>query len=412
MYIERNIEKQLIKKYLKAPEIVAVVGPRQCGKTTMIKHLLEGVKNKTTLSFDNQEDKQMFEKEPDDFANKYIKKKGILFIDEFHYAKNGGKTLKYIFDTYDKPKIIISGSSVSDLTVQAIKYLVGRILVVNLYPFDFREFLKAKDSSMVKFYDKYRKKLDFKKNIDLSIFDKVIHKKFTRYYEEYLLFGGYPRVVLEKDKEFKKEILKDIYNTYFLREVRDILGLIDDYKLGNLIKALALQICSLVDYDDLGQISGFNFKTLKKYLNFLEKTYICCLIRPFFKNKRVEIVKNPKVYFIDTGMRNSIVNDFRKLADRTDKGSLAENGLASQFLKQKINFNFWRDKNKNEIDFVLSFGDGKIAALESKSYLKNLSLTGIKTFQNLYPKVNFYWATLKVNKKIQDRNMILPSYLL
>ena len=88
--------------------------------------------------------------------------------------------------------------------------------------------------------------------------------------------------------------------------------------------------------------------------------------KAFFKNKRTEIVKNPKVYFIDTGIRNTVINDFRSLADRTDKGSILENGLAMQFIKQETTFNFWRDKKKNEVDFVLSLGNGKISAVESK----------------------------------------------
>lgn len=413
MYIQRNIEEKIIKKYLKAPEITAIIGPRQSGKTTMIKHLLKGAKKKVMLSFDKQEDKQMFENYPDDFASNYIKKGSILFIDEFHHAKKGGQILKYLYDTYNKPKIIISGSSGIDLTVKAVKHLVGRIFIVNLYPFDFLEFLRAKDENIINLYSEYRKIIDskFKEKSNSSIFRKIIHKKFLRYYEEYLLFGGYPRVVLEKDKEIKKQILANIYNTYFLREIKDILGLIDDYKLSNLIKALALQIGNLIDYDELGRVSGFDFKTLKKYLNFLEKTYICHLVRPFFKNKRIEIVKNPEIYFIDTGMRNFIVKDFRKLNERTDKGFLLENGLVSQFIKHGIEFNFWRDKNKKEIDFVLSFGDKKTIALESKSYLQNLNLPGLRTFRKLYPDVRMCWSCLDISKTLENKRQIFPVYL-
>ncbi|MBU4030853.1 ATP-binding protein [Patescibacteria group bacterium] len=412
MYIKRNIEKKFKKYFLNAPEIIAVVGPRQSGKTTLVKHLLESRKKKVMLSFDNQEDRQMFENNPDDFAGVYIKKGSVLFIDEFHYAKNGGKILKYIYDAYDHPKIIISGSSGIDLTIKAVKYLVGRVFIINLYPFDFREFLRSKDVSILKLYDKYKKSFNFAEGQDLSIFGKEIYKKFLRYYEEYILFGGYPRVVLEKNKEVKKQILKDIYNTYFLREVKDILGLIDDYKLSNLIKALSLQVGNLIDYEELGQSSGFDFKTLKKYLNFLEKTYICRFMRPFFKNKRIEVVKNPKVYFIDMGMRNLIANDFRAVNERTDGGALLENGLASQFIKQEIDVNFWRDKNKNEIDFVLSLGNGKLVALESKLNLKKLSMKGIKTFQKLYPKSHFYWTTLSIGEKIPDKTNVIPCCFL
>lgn len=410
MYIKRDIEIGF-EKYLKAPEIIAIIGPRQSGKTTFVKHILEKKKNITIVSFDGQTDRKLFEESPDDFATKNIKKNGILFIDEFHYAKDGGKILKYIFDTYDKPKIIISGSSGIDITVKAIKYLVGRILIFNLYPFNFQEFLRVKDKGALNLYSKYRQKFSFKKSQGLSLAETETHKLLMKYFEEYLLFGGYPRVVLEKNIESKEKILQDIYSTYFLREVKDILGLIDDYKLSSLIKALSLQIGNLIEYNDLSRISGFSFSTLKKYLNFLEKTYICRFVRPFYKNKRIEIVKNPKVYFVDTGIRNIIINDFKKLKERTDKGSLLENGIVSQFIKQDVDFNFWRDKNKNEIDFVLNLKNRKTVAIESKTYLKETKLPGLSVFKELYPEIDFYWSFAETNEKVEKKGRVYPCYL-
>lgn len=393
MYIKRNLEDKIIR-YLETPEILAVVGPRQCGKTTMLKQIMGTLTDAVSVSFDDQSVLGLFEKDPDNFIAAYVKSKKYLFIDEFQYAKHGGKILKYIFDT-QKIKIIISGSSVADLTIHAIKYLVGRVLVVNLYPFDFREFLSYKDPAYLKLFDEYKSKfkLDEEKAFEISA---PVHEKLIKYYEEYLTFGGYPRVALEENTETKKEILKNIYNTYFLREVRDVLGLIDDYKLGVFIKGLALQTGSLIEYNELSNLTGYSYSSVKKYLNFLEKTYVCRLIRPFFKNKRTEIVKNPKVYFIDTGIRNTVINDFRGISDRTDKGALLENGLAVQFIKRGIDFNFWRDKKKNEIDFVLSLGNGKIATVESKTSLKEDDRGSAEIFKNNYPESNVlfsYWNT-------------------
>jgi len=308
----------------------------------------------------------------------------------------GGKILKYIFDT-QKIKIIISGSSVADLTIHAIKYLVGRVLVVNLYPFDFREFLSYKDIAYLKIYDECRNKFSLSEEKPLEI-GVPAREKLLKYYEEYLTFGGYPRVAIEENIETKKELLKNIYNTYFLREVRDILGLIDDYKLGVFIKGLALQTGNLIEYNELSNLTGYSYSSVKKYLNFLEKTYICKLVRPFFKNKRTEIVKNPKVYFIDTGIRNTVINDFRGLGDRIDKGSLLENGLAMQFIKQGIDFNFWRDKKKHEVDFVLSLGNGKISAIESKTSLRGVARKIPETFKKNYPEAKIlfsYWNASK-----------------
>ena len=132
----------------------------------------------------------------------------------------------------------------------------------------------------MKLYNEYKNKLklDEEKFLEISA---PAHEKLLKYYEEYLVFGGYPRVVLEENTETKKEILKNIYNTYFLREVRDVLGLIDDYKLGVFIKGLALQTGNLIEYNELSNLTGYSYSSVKKYLNFLEKTYICKLVRPF-----------------------------------------------------------------------------------------------------------------------------------
>jgi len=395
MYIKRNLEDKIIK-YLEMPEIIAVVGSRQCGKTTMLKQIMSSLTDAVSVSFDDQNILGLFEKSPDDFITAYVKGRKYLFIDEFQYAKHGGKILKYIFDT-QKIKIIISGSSVADLTIHAIKYLVGRVLVVNLYPFDFREFLSYKDIAYLKIYDECRNKFSLSEEKPLEI-GVPAREKLLKYYEEYLTFGGYPRVAIEENIETKKELLKNIYNTYFLREVRDILGLIDDYKLGVFIKGLALQTGNLIEYNELSNLTGYSYSSVKKYLNFLEKTYICKLVRPFFKNKRTEIVKNPKVYFIDTGIRNTVINDFRGLGDRIDKGSLLENGLVTQFIKQGIDFNFWRDKKKHEVDFVLSLGNGKISAIESKTSLRGVARKIPETFKKNYPEAKIlfsYWNASK-----------------
>ncbi len=408
MYIKRDLEDTILR-YLVAPEIIAIVGARRCGKTTLVRHIFSGLKNAAAISFDDRSALELFENSPDDFIVAYIKGNKYLFIDEFQYAKNGGKILKYIYDS-QKIKIVISGSSAPDLTIKAIKYLVGRVFVLNLYPFNFREFLRAKDANYLKIYEKYKSEFDLKNPKTVKIPDAV-HKKLSRYFEEYILFGGYPRVVIEENRDSKKEILKNIYNTYFLREVRDILGLIDDYKLSKLVKGLALQIGGLTDYGDLTRLSGYSYPSLKKYLNFLEKTFICVFVRPFFKNKRVEIVKNPKVYFFDTGLRNATIDDFRKLEDRPDTGALLENGLAMQFIKNGMEFNFWRDKRKNELDFVIPLGDRKFAAVESKKYLKSLRLPAENHFRKLYPDIDIYLSYKDIDKDLAGSKTAYPIYL-
>lgn len=397
MYIKRKLE-QTILRYVSKPEIIAIVGPRQSGKTTLLKSIAEKLDNSTFISFDDIETLQMFENHLDDFINLYVRGREFLFIDEFQYSRQGGKILKRLYDSH-KIKIFLSGSSNIDLTVQAVKYLVGRIFVFNLYPFDFAEFLSYKNADYLRFLPKGL-------GTPLEEAGPQIHASLNKYYEEYLIFGGYPRVVLADDFEEKKEVLKNIYNTYFLREVKDILGLVDDFKLNKLIQALALQIGNLVDYHELSLVSEFSHVSVKKYLNFLEKTFICGLIRPYFKNRRVEIVKNPKAYFFDTGLRNAIIADFRPLNLRPEAGVLLENGVFQQLIKKGIAINYWRDKQKREVDFVISLEDGKKAAIEvKKNWAKSLFPDGLKFFSKLHPEVEIVRASFEKKEKDKEANL-------
>jgi len=374
MYYKRKLENTILE-YLDKKEILAIVGPRQSGKTTLLKKIQIGLKNSVFLNFEDKEVLELFETDIKNFAKKYFNNYKYIFIDEFQHSKNGGKNLKYLYDFYDKNKIIISGSSAIDLTIYAIKFLVGRIFVFNLYQLDFEEFLNFKQQDLLSVYLDYKKDLDLKYGkINFLNISTTLNNQFNKILEEFLLWGGYPRVVLAKDEKEKRIILKNIYNTYFLRDIRDTLGLIDDFKLAKLIKALAIQAGQLVEYNELGQISGYDYLTLKKYLNILEKTFICMPLAPFFQNKRKEIVKNPKFYFFDTGIRNYIVNDFKNLSDRADASSLYENFVFNQLTKQEIIINFWRTKAGAEVDFILEINAEKVP-LEIKSNLKKAVLT-------------------------------------
>ena len=405
MYIKRKIEDQILK-YLHTPEILAIVGPRQCGKTTTLKQVYQNLPNAVFLNFEDQETLSMFENNIKQFAQTYVVGKKYVIIDEFQYARNGGKLLKYLYDMH-KTKIIISGSSIIDLTVKAIKFLVGRIFVFNMFPFDFFEFLLYRDSNFAGLYKKM--KINLKKRATQNL-GKEQMDIFRNYYEEYVIWGGYPRVILAKSRDEKIEVLKNIYNTYFLRDVKSVLGLIDDYKLGKLIKALSLQIGNMVEYNELAQISELSFLTIKKYLNFLSKTYINELIKPFYQNKRKEIVKNQKIYFYDTGLRNFIVNDFRYLNERLDSGSLLENSFWVQLIKNGNNAQYWRDKNKNEVDFIINLGENKTAAFEIKYHqkkCKKFPAAFIKEYKNIIT----YCVYLKSDKaEIIKNQLFLPLF--
>lgn len=167
------------------------------------------------------------------------------------------------------------------------------------------------------------------------------------------------------------------------------MGLIDDFRLARLVQALALQIGNLIEYKELSQISGMSFLTVKKYCNFLTKTFVCQFVKPFKTNKRSQLVKNPKVFFMDSGLRNYIVNDFRGLDGRTDDGSLLENTVASQISKQGLEPNYWRTKKGHEMDFVVDLPGREKIAMEVKKTFRpeDINSKSSREFQKLYPEI-------------------------
>lgn len=339
-YIHRELEAT-IKKYLPLPEILAIVGPRRSGKTTLLHHLSRFWKSYTMVTFENQVILDLFDLHIDVFAERYLKPYDCLIIDELQHARRGGKNLKYLFDVYPEKKIIISGSSSPDLTIKALRYLTGRCLVFTLLPLTFTEFLSTKPPHPTP-------------------------EEQKAYAAEYMTFGGYPEVALQPDIEIKKTLLQNIYSLFFSREVKDFTALADDYKLKNLVKALSLSTANLIEYRKLSQISGFDYLSLKRYLNFLYKTYIVFPVIPFFRNRRTELVKNPKIYFYDLGLRNSLIDTFQPLMLRTDKGTLIENFIAISLGGRGGDLRFWRTKNKAEVDFVWE-KEGIFSATEVKA---------------------------------------------
>lgn len=414
MYIQRKIELE-IKKYLKTREVLALIGPRQSGKTTVLKKIFQevGPCNSTDkssfISFEDIDALSLFDTDIKNFAETYIKGNKYLFIDEFQYAKNGGKNLKYLFDTFET-KIIISGSSAVDLTVQAIKYLVGRVFILEMHPFDFEEFLLAKDKNYFQLY--LDNKIDMRTIGSTSKNNLAIDqmKIFQRYFNEYTIWGGYPRVVLSKTREEKKMVLKNIYNTYFLREVKTLMDIADDYQLEKIITMLGLQIGNLVEYVNFSNELGISFETIKKYVNFLEKTYICKLVKPFYKNKRKEIVKIPKVFFFDTGLRNVAINDFRLLNKRTDAGELLENAVWMQLNRQGLKTRYWRDKNQNEVDLILDLAEQKMIAIEVKKNLRQCKKFP-KAFIKEHRESKNFCAFLELKKETKENNNVFIPML-
>lgn len=365
MYVHREIEKE-IKPFLERREILAIVGPRQVGKTTLLQRLfaeLKKTKRVEFLTFEKKSDLALFEN-IEDFKD-YYKEFQVLIIDEFHYAKNGGKKLKYLFDT-TKTKFIISGSSSLELSFETGKHLVGRIFKFLLSPFSFREFLSFKSEKLFALLNSRTKNILTKDSRPQKPFGKEIHSRLDKYLKEYLVFGGYPAVVLAKTQKEKIKILESILENYLLKDIKALLNLKTHRELLKISEFLATQIGGLLNYRELSATSGLSYKNVLKHLEILESTFIVSLLRPFFTNPRTELTKTPKVYFTDLGFRNYLLSDFRGFQRRNDQGQLVENFVFAD-LKRKNwrKINFWRTKSKAEVDFVLQ-KERKIIPVEVK----------------------------------------------
>jgi len=400
IYADRELEKK-ITAYLKRKEIIAIVGARQCGKTTLMKHIFKTLKNAKFISFEDRETLDMFINDTKLFAKKHAESADYLFIDEFQYAKDGGKALKFIYDNYIT-KIIISGSSAAELSVQSIKFLVGRILVFTLAPFSFSEFLKYKDKDLWELFS--GKRLS---ESSIGMINKL--------YEEYITYGGYPAVALASSEQEKTEILRGIFNTYLLREIKEILQISEDYKISKLIKALSLQIGSLANYNELSSLTGFKYHELVKYINILKKTFVCLESRPFFTNKRKELVKSPRIYFLDNGFRNMAINNFVDINTRVDMGLLNENFAASEIFKKGHELQYWRTKAGAEVDFVIE-KNGNPVPIEVKTSLKDVKYTrAFRNFVSEYkPKTGLILSKEFFKKSGINNSRILfaPAFLI
>jgi len=370
MYIHRQLEN-LIKPFLKRKEVLAIIGPRQVGKTTFLKYLASQLKKQGKsikfITFEKRSDLRLFD---DVESFKEIHRNyQIIIIDEFQYAQQGGKNLKYLFDT-TKTKYIISGSSSLDIKFQAGKYLVGRMLKFMLWPFSFREYLSYVDKELYELLN--LRVLDVFSFQTRKSFGQEVNTRLERLFEEYLVYGGYPAVVTTKTSLEKKKILEGILDGYLLKDVRSLLQLATESELIKLVKLLATQTGNLISYKELSNASSLNYREVVRHLEILKQTYIIDLITPYFSNKRTEITKNPKVYFVDTGFRNLILSDFRKFDQREDFGSLVENYVFMNLKRRSNEFqniSFWRTKSKAEVDFVIE-KEGEVIPIEVK-YSKN-----------------------------------------
>jgi Predicted ATPase (AAA+ superfamily) len=297
-----------------------------------------------------------------------LKKKTFIFIDEIQYLKDPTNFLKYLDDQYqEKLKLIVSGSSAFYIDRRFKDSLVGRKKIFYVYPASLKEFFAFKGFEFDKPYSK------------LTLVEKDQYKKL---FFEYLVYGGYPRVILSPFEE-KKEVLRDLLYSYIKKDVYEG-GVRQEDVFYRLLKILASQIGNLVNQFELSLTLGVSKTAIENYLYLMQKSFHLCLIRPFFKNIRKELTKMPKIYFYDLGLRNFLVNNFQPFLMRDDQGALLENYFFHLFLEEKYpdEIKFWRTTEGQEVDFIMDN-----TAYEVKVNKKILKPSKYQLFQKKYPQI-------------------------
>lgn len=337
--IERILEKQILAKINKKKAII-LMGPRQVGKTTLLKSLFEKSTEIIWLNGDEPDIQSIFENISSKRLEAIIGNKKMIIIDEAQRIPEIGLKMKLITDQLLNVQLIATGSSAFELSNKLNESLTGRKWEFKMYPISFQE--------MVNHH---------------GLLNEI------RLLPHRLIYGFYPDVVNHPGNE--KEILKQLSDSYLYKDLLMIDQIKKPSALVKLLQALALQIGSQVSYHELAQICGLDGKTIEKYMMLLEQSYIIFRLTSFSRNQRNELKKSRKVYFFDNGIRNSLIANFEQIENRTDIGALWENYLVSERVKylayqQKwVNNWYWRTTEQQEIDYVEE-ENGQLSAYEFK----------------------------------------------
>lgn len=364
--IKRKLESVIMNRLYKGKAII-VLGPRQTGKTTLLKEIIAKL-NQQVLWLDADEPFVRTRLAGVNITDLKIIIGGykMLVIDEAQQIKNIGTTLKLIIDHLPEVQLLVSGSSSLELAEEISEPLTGRKFEFFLYPVSYEELV-----------------------------DHHGWLEEKRFLEHRMIYGSYPEVVSNVDK--MRETLWLLAGSYLYKDIFKYRDLRRPEILETLLQSLALQLGSQVSYHELGQIIGSDSETVQRYIELLEKTYVIFRLRSFRRNLRNELKKSRKIYFYDNGIRNALINNFSPLNLRTDKGALFENYLVSERMKflhytgQFANRYFWRTQNQQELDY-LEEQDGLINAYEFKwgaAVKAKLPLT----FSKAYPDNTFHLVT-------------------
>ncbi len=356
--IDREIKKILTDRFFKG-KIILLIGPRQVGKTTLSKTIVNEIEvDHLWLDGDEPDVRILFSNVNSLRLKNIVGDKRVVVIDEAQRIPHIGITLKLMIDNMPEIQFLVTGSSALELTDELKEPLTGRKYEYFLYPLSFSE---------------------------MSSQNGLLNE--LRLLEQRMIYGYYPEVVTSPGNE--KEILRLLSDSYLYKDILKA-GLVKKPPiLEKIIQALALQLGSEVSFAELAQLTGIDNATVERYVDLLEKAFVIFRISSLSRNARNEIKKGKKIYFYDNGIRNSVIKNFAPLQLRNDVGALWENFLISERIKNNqisgrwVNKYFWRTHAQQEIDYIEEC-DGILHAYEFKWNPKKKAKIP-KTFSRLYP---------------------------
>ncbi|MBT3382356.1 MAG: ATP-binding protein [Prolixibacteraceae bacterium] len=361
--IKRQIENIVSSRFFTGKTLV-LLGARQVGKTTLLKQIAISLEKEVIwLNADNPEDRLLLSSLNASRAKEIFPTGSVVFIDEAQRIENSGLTLKIIHDNCDGIQLVATGSSSFELTDKLKETMTGRKSIFTLFPISFNELLNHTN-----------------------------YLETLRTLESRMVFGSYPEIINHPGREI--EVLTELISDYLYKDVFALKDVRKPDAIENLLKALAFQIGSQVSFRELSQIIGIDKETVERYIYLLEEAFVIFRIGSFSRNLRNELKFSKKIYFVDNGIRNALINRFSPLGIRDDVGALWENYLISERRKKneykrlyRLNY-FWRTRQQQEIDYIEEY-DGRINAYEFKWKAKQKIKIPV-TFTKAYPNAEVH----------------------